>query len=482
MFQLKDLTSNDITKTGFLLGGLGGILVLILAILNHVTADEIIKAQEGVERRARSKVFQNAYVHYELPSKQKFKTLVGKAIHMDESKDRVANQSHYDSEHKTLAYMGFMSKEIKDGLDKLLDDPTHKEAIQQLYDKTKDLNNVQYSPPIYIIEKYILKKGSKKEKKESDAFPIFKNVVNPQGFELLEEKDVIIFTVDQGDKSNVIDRLNLKAKPVTISKIQYDELKVRFKDKKLKIISYHEAYILDSDSQKARLMGRVVKFSAPNGYSGNIGMLIGFDRENKITGYRMVEHNETPGLGVKANNGPFIAAFIGKEPGKMPRDKKEYMKELGINSIAGATITSIAVTNGIRMASGKLDSLKKLEQLGEGQDNGDNVDMVSDPTINSENVPDDKAKEDQSKADKLREDQLKAAKAAKAKADQIKAARAAEARRVARAKRNAKQSGTTIIRQRTPGSLVEPKHTEPASKIDPKDQTAIDSLFKNKSN
>ncbi len=479
MFQLKSLTSNDITRTGFLLGGLGGILVLILALLNHVTADPIKKAQEAVEKRARSKVFQNAYVHYELPSKQKFKTLVGEAIHMDESKDRVANQSHYDSMHKTLAYLGLMSKEIKGGLDQLLDNPKYKEAIQQLYDKTKDLNSVRYTPTIYIIEKYLMKMGSTKEKKESGAFPIFKDVINPQGFDLLEKKDVIIFTVNQGDKSSGIDGLNLKAKPITISKIQYDKLKERFKDKKLKMISYHEAYIPGSNSQKAKLMGKVVKFSAPNGYGGNIGMLIGFDRENKITGYRMIEHNETPGLGVKANNNPFIAAFIGKEPKKMPRDKKEYMKELGINSIAGATITSLAVTNGIRMASSKLDSLKELEQLGEGQDNGENVDTASDPAINGEEVPDDKTKEAQLKADQLKAAQLKAA---QAKAAKIKAAKAAQARRQAARRNGTTKSGVTTYIQRTRGSLIPPTNTKPVSERDPKDQNAIDSLFKNKSN
>ncbi len=468
MFQFKGLLENDITRTGFLLGGFGGFLVLILAILNHVTADEIIKAQEGVEKRARSKVFQNAYVHYELPSNVKFQRLVSEKIHLDESKDRVANQTHYDSGHKTLIYLGFMSRQIKSDLDQLLDDSKHKEAVQKLFDRTNNLDKVKYRP-IYIIKK-----------KQGKAYPIFNEIVQPPGFESLKEKEIIVFTVDQGKQPVEIDRLNLKGQPLNITKIQYNELRKRFREEKLKLSGYYEAYTSDPSVQKAVLKGWVIKFSAPNGYSGNIGMLIGYDTENKITGYRMVEHNETPGLGVKANNDSFIAAFIGKKPSSMPKGKKEYKSQLGINSIAGATITSVAVTNGIRLAFKQLNSLKKLEPSEESQVDGQNIDASSNLAENADQVKADQVKTDQAKADQVKTDQAKAdqVKADQAKADKIKADKIARAKRVA-ARRNA-NSGTTIYRQRTPGSLVPPKHKEPVSKIDPKDQKSINSLFKNK--
>ncbi|GMT49278.1 MAG: hypothetical protein IEMM0008_0817 [bacterium] len=459
MFQFKSLLENDIIRTGFLLGGFGGLLVLILAILNHVTADDIMKAQEGVEKRARSKVFQNAYIHYELPSNLKFKRLISEKIHIDESKDRVANKTHYDSKHKILVYLGFMSRQIKSDLDQLLNESRHKESVQQLFDKTNDLNKVKYRP-IYIIKKT-----------QGQAYPIFNEVVQPPGFESLKEKEIIVFTVDQEKQPVEIDRLNLKGQPLVITKIQYNELRKRFREERLKIPGYYEVYTPDPSAQKATLNGWVIKFSAPNGYGGNIGMLIGFDKQNKITGYRMVEHNETPGLGVKANNDSFIAAFIGKEPSNMPKGKKEYKPQLGINSIAGATITSIAVTNGIRLAFKQLNSLKKLEPSKEGQEDGQNVDTSSNPVENGEEISTDNVTADQIKADQAKADKIKAAKA-----------KAAQGKRVASVRGNSgsKKSGTRTYIIKTRGALIPPTHKESVSTVDPKDQKSIDSLFKNK--
>ncbi len=41
--------------------------------------------------------------------------------------------------------------------------------------------------------------------------------------------------------------------------------------------------------------------TAPDGYSGAIQMLVGADFQGKVLGVRVIEHHETPGLGIRSN-------------------------------------------------------------------------------------------------------------------------------------------------------------------------------------
>ena len=48
------------------------------------------------------------------------------------------------------------------------------------------------------------------------------------------------------------------------------------------------------------LVGVAVESSTEKGFSGHIGVIVGFDAEGNITGYNVLETQETPGLGSKA--------------------------------------------------------------------------------------------------------------------------------------------------------------------------------------
>lgn len=82
------------------------------------------------------------------------------------------------------------------------------------------------------------------------------------------------------------------------------------------------------------------------GYSGEIKLKVGVDLEEKITGIKILESLETPGLGAKIKEKKFLEQFKGKEKDGLYLKKKEPSGE--IDSITGATISSSAVVDAIR--------------------------------------------------------------------------------------------------------------------------------------
>ncbi|MBI4336173.1 MAG: RnfABCDGE type electron transport complex subunit G [Candidatus Omnitrophica bacterium] len=87
-----------------------------------------------------------------------------------------------------------------------------------------------------------------------------------------------------------------------------------------------------------------------NGYGGFIKIIAGMDEAGIIKGVRILEHQETPGLGSKINEirpgekEPwFLRQFVGRHGGNL-----EVKKD--IDAITGATISSRAVTEAVNKA------------------------------------------------------------------------------------------------------------------------------------
>ncbi len=90
---------------------------------------------------------------------------------------------------------------------------------------------------------------------------------------------------------------------------------------------------------------------APNGYSGAIRMLIGLDLDGQITGIRVVDHRETPGLGDKVDikKSSWIEGFAGKSLGNPEESGWAVKKDGGsFDAFTGATITPRAVVSQVR--------------------------------------------------------------------------------------------------------------------------------------
>ncbi|WP_125154693.1 RnfABCDGE type electron transport complex subunit G [Clostridium rectalis] len=106
------------------------------------------------------------------------------------------------------------------------------------------------------------------------------------------------------------------------------------------------------------LKGYTIKV-APKGYAGAIEMMVGISTEGKVTGIKILNHSETPGLGANAPEPKFSGQYKDKEAKQLEVVKGSASADNQIEAITGATITSKAVTNGVNEAIQFYDSKLK---------------------------------------------------------------------------------------------------------------------------
>ena len=71
--------------------------------------------------------------------------------------------------------------------------------------------------------------------------------------------------------------------------------------------------VLAVTDKNGNLIGYVFSATSPSGYGGDIKVAIGVsNKTNKITGFTVLSHSETAGLGAKATEDEFKSQFIGK--------------------------------------------------------------------------------------------------------------------------------------------------------------------------
>lgn len=88
------------------------------------------------------------------------------------------------------------------------------------------------------------------------------------------------------------------------------------------------------------------------GYAGPIRLVMGVNRNGRITGVRITGHGETPGLGdkIEAARHPWVHAFTGKSLGEPPPARWGVRKDGGeFDQFAGATITPRGVVAAVRL-------------------------------------------------------------------------------------------------------------------------------------
>jgi len=106
-----------------------------------------------------------------------------------------------------------------------------------------------------------------------------------------------------------------------------------------------------ADWYAAQKDGKTLAYVVPadsKGYGGTIRMLAAVTPDGKMIDYKILSHNETPGLGDKATEPKFRQRFAGKAAQEM--EVVKVPSEKNIQALTGATITSRAVTKGIREA------------------------------------------------------------------------------------------------------------------------------------
>lgn len=86
--------------------------------------------------------------------------------------------------------------------------------------------------------------------------------------------------------------------------------------------------------------------TGPRGYGGPIQMVVGLDRDGKVTGVSIITMNETPGLGTRVLT---EAWFLEQFPGLDSATADKTIREL--DTITGATKSSRGIRNGVEAAT-----------------------------------------------------------------------------------------------------------------------------------
>jgi len=93
-------------------------------------------------------------------------------------------------------------------------------------------------------------------------------------------------------------------------------------------------------------MAAIITAVAPDGYSGDINLLIGILADGTVTGVRVTSHSETPGLGdaIELRRSNWIQSFNGKSLTTPIESRWTVKKQNGdFDQFTGATITPRAV-------------------------------------------------------------------------------------------------------------------------------------------
>jgi electron transport complex protein RnfG len=111
-------------------------------------------------------------------------------------------------------------------------------------------------------------------------------------------------------------------------------------------VAYYKVY--DKDK---KFIGAIFKASG-KGYSSVIETVAGMKKNGEITDIKVVNQNETPGLGTRVTEKSFTAQFGGKNAESIQ----------GVDAITGATISSKAVITSVNQKAAEIKELIKNER------------------------------------------------------------------------------------------------------------------------
>ena len=121
-------------------------------------------------------------------------------------------------------------------------------------------------------------------------------------------------------------------------------------NRRLKNMEMIKGYIARNNNEVTAV---ILETRAPDGYSGEIKILVGIDKNGNILGTRVIKHQETPGLGdyIDIAKSNWINIFTFSSLENTSQSEWAVKKDQGkFDYISGATITARAVTKAINEA------------------------------------------------------------------------------------------------------------------------------------
>jgi len=131
--------------------------------------------------------------------------------------------------------------------------------------------------------------------------------------------------------------------------------------------------------QDNTLVGAAVETTSNNGFSGNIDIMVGFDKVGVIVNYKVLEQHETPGLGTKMvdwfKTDIKNQSIIGKNAGSANLSVTKSGGE--IDAITAATVSSKAFLFAVRNAYFAYSNNVDISQLEETQSYSNSTDSTT---------------------------------------------------------------------------------------------------------
>jgi electron transport complex protein RnfG len=126
---------------------------------------------------------------------------------------------------------------------------------------------------------------------------------------------------------------------------------------------YLDCLLIDNDNLSAKTqkvylarlnnapIAAAITSTAPDGYSGNIELLVAINYDGSVSGVRTIKHQETPGLGdkIELNKSDWILSFSNKRILEDVDSRWAVAKDGGMfDQFTGATITPRAVVSAVK--------------------------------------------------------------------------------------------------------------------------------------
>jgi len=112
----------------------------------------------------------------------------------------------------------------------------------------------------------------------------------------------------------------------------------------------HTAYIA---RQSGKAIAIAITSTAPDGYNGNIELIIAINMDSSISGLRVLKHQETPGLGdkIELRKSNWVISFNNKKLLSEEDNRWAVIKDNGMfDQFTGATITPRAIVKAVKQA------------------------------------------------------------------------------------------------------------------------------------
>lgn len=111
-----------------------------------------------------------------------------------------------------------------------------------------------------------------------------------------------------------------------------------------------EAAVIYPLFEKGMPVAALFAVTADDGFSGPIRLLVGVDTDGEVTGVRVLEHRETPGLGdgIDETKSDWIHIFDGRSLDSPDREAWTIRRDGGaFDQLTGASVTSRAVVKAV---------------------------------------------------------------------------------------------------------------------------------------